>query len=147
MGLSTFCIIIPTFFRTSISPEFTWIFVDWVSAGFFSGVFSPLSEKKRLQEKSQQKMLPESVKNIRPYSLSREDANFETQKAPSENPMIRINSCLWQIFLGCFFWFDTWLSFLLWWYLYLKFWIKLLVSRRSILRKFHIVYFVYHSLC
>ena len=31
-----------------------------------------------------------------------------------------------------FFGFDPWLSFLLWWYLSLKFWEKSLVSRRSI---------------
>ena len=35
LGLPTFCIIFPTFFRTSISPDFTWIFINWVSAGFF----------------------------------------------------------------------------------------------------------------
>ena len=45
-----------------------------------------------------------------------------------------------------FFRFDTWLSFLLWWYLSLKFWVKLLVIRQSILRKFYIVCFMYHSL-
>ena len=28
LGMSTFCIIFPTFFRTSISPDFTWIFLD-----------------------------------------------------------------------------------------------------------------------
>ena len=47
LGLSTFCIIFPTFFRTSLSPNFTWIFTDWVSVGFFPGVFSPWPEKKR----------------------------------------------------------------------------------------------------
>ena len=31
--LSTFCIIFPTFLRTVISPDFTWIFIDWVFAG------------------------------------------------------------------------------------------------------------------
>ena len=96
LGLSTFCIIFPTFFRTSISPDFTWIFIDWVSAGFFPGVFSPWPEKKRHREKSPQKNVPpNSVKNIRPYSLSREDAIFATSITPSENRMIRINSCLW----------------------------------------------------
>ena len=99
LGLSTFCIIFPTFFRTSISPDFTWIFIDWVSAGFFPGVFSPWPEKKRHREKSPQKNVPpNSVKNIRPYSLSREDAIFATPKTPSENRMICINSWFWQIF-------------------------------------------------
>ena len=99
LGLSTFCIISPTFFQASISPDFTWIFIDWVSAGFFPGVFSPWPEKKRHREKSPQKNVPpNSVKNIRPYSLLREDAFFANPITPSENRMIRINSCLWQIF-------------------------------------------------
>ena len=65
LGLSTFCIIFPTFFRTCISPDFTWIFIDWVSAGFFPGVIFPWPEKKRDREKSPQKNVPpNSVKNI-----------------------------------------------------------------------------------
>ena len=30
LGLSTFCIIFPTFLRTSISPDFTWSFISLV---------------------------------------------------------------------------------------------------------------------
>ena len=33
LGMSKFCIIFPTYFRTSVSPDFTWIFIDWVSGG------------------------------------------------------------------------------------------------------------------
>ena len=99
LGLSTFCIIFPTFFQTSISPDFTWIFIDRVSAGFFPGVFSPWPEKKRHREKSPQKNIPtNSVKNIRPYRLLREDSIFANPITPSENRMTRINSYLWQIF-------------------------------------------------
>ena len=99
LGLFTFCTVSPTFFQTSISPDFTWIFIDWVSAGFFPGVFSPWPEKKDTGKKTHKKNIPpNSVKNIRPYSLSREDAIFATSIIPSENQMIRINSCLWQIF-------------------------------------------------
>ena len=98
LGLSTFYIIFPTFFRTSVSPDFTWIFIAWISVGFFPGVFSPWPEKKRHRKKRLQKNVPlNSVKNIRPYSLSREDAIFATSITASENPMISINSCLWLI--------------------------------------------------
>ena len=36
LWLPTFCIIFPMFLRTGISPDFTWIFIDWVSVGCFS---------------------------------------------------------------------------------------------------------------
>ena len=114
LGLSTFCTIFPTFFRTSISPDFTWIFIDWVSAGFFPGVFSAWPEKKKRPGKKPVKNVPpNSVKiSVRPYSLSREDAIFANPITPSENRMICINSCLWQIFpSGSFFWekiFQIW---------------------------------------
>ena len=65
----------------------------------FPGVFPPWPEKKRHREKSPQKnVTPNSVKNVRPYSLPREDAIFANPITPSENRMIRINSCLWQIY-------------------------------------------------
>ena len=49
------CIVF-TFLRTGISPDFTWICIDWVSAGFLPDVFSPWPKKKRHREKSRQKM-------------------------------------------------------------------------------------------
>ena len=53
---ATFCIIFPTFLRTGISSDFTWIFIDWLSAGFLPGVLSPWPNKKRHRKMSRQKM-------------------------------------------------------------------------------------------
>ena len=104
LGLSTFFIIFPTFFWTSISPDFTWILIDWVSAGFFPGGFSLGLRKKTPWKKPRKKCSPK---------LS------QTPITPSENRMIRVNS-LADFFLGAssgrkFFRFNTWHSFLLWW--------------------------------
>ena len=55
LRLLTFCIIFPTFLRTGISPDFTWIFIDWVSAGFFPGVFLLGIRKKDSGKKLSQK--------------------------------------------------------------------------------------------
>ena len=41
------CIVFTTFWRTGILPDFTWIFIDWVSAGFLTDAFSPWPKKKR----------------------------------------------------------------------------------------------------
>ena len=41
LRLSTFRIIFPTFWQTAISPDFIWIFIDWVSVSFFPVYFSP----------------------------------------------------------------------------------------------------------
>ena len=76
LRLPTFCIIFPTSLRTGISPEFTWVFIDWVSVGFFPGVLSPWPKKKRHREKSLQKMF------LQPPS--RENAIFATSITPSE---------------------------------------------------------------
>ena len=57
-GMSTFCMIFTAYFRTIISPDFTWILIDWVSAWFSPGVFSLWPEKKRHRGKSPQKNIP-----------------------------------------------------------------------------------------
>ena len=64
LWLPMFSIIFPTFLRTGISPEFTWTFIYWVSAGYFPGVFSPWPKKKRHREKSLQKMFLQSQTKI-----------------------------------------------------------------------------------
>ena len=55
LRLLTFFIIFPTLLRTGISPDFTWIFIDWVSAGFFPGVFLLDLRKKDTGKKLSQK--------------------------------------------------------------------------------------------
>ena len=52
LRLPTFCIIFPTFFRTVISPEFTWSFIDWVSAVFFSRCIFSLAAEKKIGKKA-----------------------------------------------------------------------------------------------
>ena len=64
-----------------------------------------------------------------------------------KNQMIRINSCLWESFPWVLLLRDNLiLDFLFYYDLSLEFWVKTLISWRSILRKLHIAYFVYHSL-
>ena len=134
-------------FEYWITCQLCWFRCKSATVYVFPGVFSSWSKKKeRHRQKSQQKNNPQnSVKNIRPYSLSRENENFATTITHSK----KSNSSYKLMSLGNFslgassgrqlFRFDPWFSFLLWWYLSLKFWLKLLVSRRSILRKFHMV--------
>ena len=75
----TFCIIFPTFFGTNNSPDVTWIFIGWVSAGFLRRVSFPWPKKKTTSGKRPQKWVPSnSVKNIFPDSLSRKDRIFST---------------------------------------------------------------------
>ena len=50
--------------------EFLW--------GFFRGVFYPWPKKKRPEKKPEKNVPPNSVSNIRPYTLSRENVNFAT---------------------------------------------------------------------
>ena len=52
------------FLRIGISHDFTWIFVDWVSAGLFLGVFSPWPKKKRHWEKKPAKNVPKNSKKL-----------------------------------------------------------------------------------
>ena len=122
-----FCIIFPTFFRSNISPDVTWIFIDWVSVRFLRRVFFPWPKKKTTSGKSAQKwVLPNSVKNIFPDSLSRKDGIYSTpiNILEKSNDSYKLPS-LADFSLGAsserqLFRFDTWLSFPLWWYLSLK---------------------------
>ena len=85
LRLPTFCITFATFLRTGICPDFTWIFIDCVSAGLFSDVFSPWRRKKRHQGKSLPKtFLQTQFKIIRSNSLSKENAIFPTSITASE---------------------------------------------------------------
>ena len=61
---ATFCIIFPTFLRTGISSDFTWIFIDWLSAGFLPEVLSLWRKKKRHRKKSRQKMFLQTQSKI-----------------------------------------------------------------------------------
>ena len=67
LRLSTFWIIFPRFMRTGISPDFNWIFIDWASARFFPGVFSPWPQKKRDTWK---KTCKKCSSKLSPYSHS-----------------------------------------------------------------------------
>ena len=52
------------FFQIGIFPDFAWIFIDWVSAGFFPGVCSPTPKKKNTGKKFTQKMFPQIQSKI-----------------------------------------------------------------------------------
>ena len=52
VSLRMFCIIFPTFLRTSISSEFIWSFIDWVSAGFFSRCIFSFAEEIKIAKKA-----------------------------------------------------------------------------------------------
>ena len=114
-----------------ISPNFTWIFIDWVSAGFFCDV--------KDREKSLQNMFLQTQSEMSVHILFHEKIQFlQPRELLQKNHMIRINSYLTEIFPrvlllgGNFSDLTPWLSFLLWWCLSLKIWVKPLVSRRSI---------------
>ena len=76
LPLSAFYIIFPTFFRGGISPDFSWIFIDWVSTGFFLGGFSPWPKKKRDSEKSPQKIFPETQSKISEHIVFQKKMQF-----------------------------------------------------------------------
>ena len=108
----------------------------WLSiCGGFFAVYFLLVRRKNDREKSLQNVPPNSVRNVRPYTLSRENTIFATSRTPSEKSH---DSYLREIFPrvlllgGNFSDLTPWLSFLLWWCLSLKIWVKPLVSRRSI---------------
>ena len=70
------CIVFTTFLRTGILHDFTWIFIDWVSAGFLTDVFSPWPKKKRHRKKSQQKMFLQTQSKISVHILFKGKCNF-----------------------------------------------------------------------
>ena len=124
----------PTFLWTGISPDFTWFFIDWVSAWFFSDVFSPWPKKKRYLEKSSLKNIPLNAIFASPTSLS-EKSNDSYKLVSLED--FSLGAFSGRQFVG----FDSWLSFLS----FFEILSKTCGSKRYILRKFYIVYFVYHS--
>ena len=52
--------------------------------GFFHGVFTPWPKKKRPGKEPAKNVPPNSVRNIRPYTLSRENTIFASSITPSE---------------------------------------------------------------
>ena len=87
-----------------MSPNFTWVFIDWVSAGFFPGVFSPWPKKKRHRKKSLQKIFLQTPKTSVHILFQRKIQFLQPRYTLQKNQMISINSYLREIFLGCFFW-------------------------------------------
>ena len=153
LRLSTFRIIFLRFLRTGISPDFTWTFFTRFlgGRGWFQVYFLLGLRNKKNQRNPAKNVRSNSVRIVISYSLSRENAIFATPKTPLEksndlHKLMSLEDFPWGTCSGRqFFGFDPWLSFLLRWYLSLKFWVKRLLNRRSILRTFHIVYFVHHS--
>ena len=135
-----FCIIFPTFLRTSISSEFIWSFIDWVSAGFFSRCIFSFAEEIKIAKKACKKYSSKlSQKYPSIYSFKRKCNFCNLDNSFRKITWFVLTHILGRVSLRCFFWLAlfriwplTWLSFLLWWYLYFKIWIKPLVSRRSI---------------
>ena len=62
--------------RTGISPDFAWIFTDWISAVVFPGVFSPWSKKRGTWKKACKKCSSKLTQKYVSYSLSKENVFF-----------------------------------------------------------------------
>ena len=76
LRLPTFCIVFPTFLRTGIFPYFTWSFIDWFSAGFFSQCIFSMAEEKKTGKKACKKYSSKlSQKYTSVYSFKRK-CNF-----------------------------------------------------------------------
>ena len=71
-------------FSNVLADWYLWLYIDWVSARFFSRCIFSLAEEKKTGKKPAKNVPPNSVRNIRPCTLSRENAIFATSITPSE---------------------------------------------------------------
>ena len=122
LPLSTFCVVFPMFLWTGISPDFTWIFIEcgFHRLFFFRCILFLAQEEKETEKKKPQKsVVSNSVKNIRPESLSRRNAIYLTliiysEKSNDLHKLMPLGDFSLVAFSGrSFFGFDLWLSFLL----------------------------------
>ena len=96
---------------------FSWLYLNfhWLSfCGVFFVVYFLLGRRKKRSGKKPAKNAPRnSVRNIRPYALSRENKIFTTSITPSENSHDSYKlHILGSFSLECFFWegiFRIWL--------------------------------------